>query len=81
MDTTTRNRYYDKATGITYYVQGDALYHTPVRGYEQRGDVYCIPLAYAGHYARNVILAGAASPDLERWIDTIRSVYAVGITH
>lgn len=74
MDTTTdRIRYTDKLTGITYYTRDGSLYHTPVRGYEKRGDVYCTTLAYAGHYARNLILAGAASPDLERWIDTVRS--------
>lgn len=73
MNTTTRSEYYDTKTGITYYIRDGQLYHTPVRGYEKRGDVYCASLQYAGHYAANMILAGAASPDLERWIDTIRS--------
>ena len=70
-------QYYDSTTHTTYTVQNGALYHDTPSGRW----IFCSSLAYAGHYARNLIMARQASADLESWIDAVRRVYAVGITH
>lgn len=69
-------KYHDATTHTTYAIQDGSLYHDTPSGRW----IFCSSLAYAGHYARNLIMARQAAPDLENWIDAVRRVYAVGLS-
>ena len=79
MDTTTRNRYYDKATGITYTCKATRC-TIPQCAAMRSAACVCTTLAYAGHYARNLSWPALHRPTWSA--DRCGAQrYAVGITH